>query len=66
MSNPLINRTAVRELALAILAHERPHLAAKFTQVSSNFLDTVEEKLKAVIVREVMAAPTNGRTLRPQ
>jgi hypothetical protein len=61
---PLINRTAVREFALVVLSQERPHLADKFTQVSADFFDRIETKLRIGIVQAVRDAPTVGKTLR--
>lgn len=63
---PLINRTAVREFALVVLAQERPHLAEKFTQVSAEFFDRIEQRLRVVIVQQVRIAPTSGKTLKPE
>ncbi len=67
MSNetPLINRTAVREFSLAVLGQERPHLAEKFTQVSAEYFERIETRLRVAIVQEIRAAPTTGRTLKP-
>lgn len=64
MSTPLINKTAVREFALVVLAQERPHLAEKFTQVSAEFFERVEAKLRMGIVTAVREAQTVGKTLR--
>lgn len=63
--NPIINRSAVREFALVVLGQERPHLAEKFTQVSAEFFDRIEQRLRVAIVQEIRACPTCGKTLRP-
>lgn len=65
LQTPLINRTATREFALVVLAQERPHLAEKFTQISAEFFEKIEQRLRIAIVQEIRACPTNGKTLKP-
>lgn len=62
---PLINRAAVREFSLVVLAQDRPHLAGKFTQISADYFEKIEQRLRLAIVQEISAAPTNGKTLKP-
>ena len=65
IQTPLINRSAVREFSLAVLGQERPHLADKFTQISAEYFQKIESRLRIAIVQEIRAAPTNGKTLKP-
>jgi len=57
----LINRTAVKSLALAASADSR---GGKFTRVSKDFLDRIETKVRILTVNEVRAHPSCGVTLR--
>jgi hypothetical protein len=54
----------VREFALVVLSQERPHLAEKFTQVSAEFFERIESKLRIGVVEAIRSAPTAGKTLR--
>lgn len=60
----LLNRKAVRSKALATLAHRRPHLAAKFTRVSSDFFQAVEGALIVAIENRIQSMPTCGKTIK--
>lgn len=67
---PLINRSEVREYAVAILKQNRPALAEKFTRagsdavmISDDFFVQIEARLRASIVLAVDKAPTTGKIL---
>jgi hypothetical protein len=60
----LINRSAVREKALAVLQYKRPHLAAKFTRVGSEFFQAIEGHVIYAIEQRIESMPTSGKTLR--
>lgn len=60
----LLNRTAVRSKALATLAQRRPHLAAKFTRVSGEFLLAMEGALIVAIENRIQSMPSCGKTIR--
>lgn len=64
ISTRLINRTHVRDKALAVLAAERPHLAPKLTRVSGEFFARAEACLTNFIVAQVRSAPSVGKTLK--
>lgn len=57
---PLINRSKVKELALAC-AQER---ARKFTRVSDDFHVAIEAAVRSAIRNRVLTAPSVGVTLR--
>jgi hypothetical protein len=59
MTTNLTNRAAVKRRALEI-AQQR---AWKPTRVSASFLDRIEAQIRAMIVREVQAHPSKGKTL---
>lgn len=59
--NNLINRAAVKRMALQFAADTR---AQKFTRVSKSFLDDAEAALNAHIRAKVAAMPSKGVTLR--
>jgi hypothetical protein len=63
-STRLINRAAVRSKALAILAHRRPHLTAKFTRVSGKLYIAAQAALDAWLDRHVQDMPSKGKTIR--
>lgn len=60
----LLNRSAVRDKALAVLAHERPHLAAKFTRISGDFFARMEGQLIYAMENYIRAMPSVGKTLK--
>lgn len=62
--NSLINRSAVREKSLALLAQNRPHLADKFTRVSEDYFVRIEGYLVYAIAKYLEVMPTSGKTLR--
>jgi len=58
MSN-MTNRAAIKKRALEVATQR----AWKPTRVSSSFLDRIEAQVRAMIVREVQAHPSKGKTL---
>lgn len=56
----LINRTAVRDLALL---YSRQMRNGRFTRVSENFLDGIEDLVRASVASRVHRAPSVGKTL---
>jgi len=59
----LLNRSACRSYALALIASRRVHLAGKITRVSSRYLVRLQGRLMALMQREIDAMPSKGRTL---
>ena len=57
----LINRAAVKRLALAHVAANRAH---PYTRVSKEFLDRIEARLRGIIHTEAVNQPSKGTTLR--
>jgi hypothetical protein len=57
--NNIINRAAVKKRALELVSQR----AWKPTRVSASFLDRIEAQTRAMIVREVQAHPSKGKTL---
>lgn len=60
----LLNRSAVRDKALAVLANTRPHLAGKMTRVSGEFYMRLEAWLVMRLELYVRDMPSVGKTLR--
>jgi hypothetical protein len=56
-----LNRSAVHEYALHVSATER---AGKFTRVGADFLDRIEDKVRALVRAEVKSHPSVGQTLK--
>lgn len=59
----LINRSAVRDLALHVLAVNRPHLAGKLTRVSGDFYVQAEAYLSNWIAARINNHPSVGKTI---
>jgi hypothetical protein len=57
---PLINRAAVKKLALEI-ARNRAH---KYTRVSAEFLCDMDARLRGMIVSHIHGMPSKGMTIR--
>lgn len=57
----LINRKAVKALALDISASKR---AGKFERVGKSFLDGIEAEIRLLVSRRVMSHPSKGKTLK--
>ena len=67
MNNPttrLINRAAVREKALAVIALKRPGLTGKMRRVSSKFYLKAQAALENFLDDYIERMPSAGRTLR--
>lgn len=64
MRSRLIQKTAVRDYARAMLAAERPALASKFTRISSDFFEAIEASTRAAVVNRVRGQSSCGKTLR--
>lgn len=60
----LLNRSAVRDKALAVLKDRRSHLADKFTRVGSSFFEAIEAQVTIAIENRILTAPSVGKTLR--
>jgi hypothetical protein len=60
----LINRAAVRDKALAVLASRRAHLAAKMTRVGAQFYVDAEAALVRFIEARIESMPSAGKTIR--
>ncbi len=61
MNTPLINRQAVKRMALELSKANR---AGKFTRVSGDFLIRMNSRLNAFIQEEVHRHPSIGKTLK--
>jgi hypothetical protein len=61
MNTPLINRQAVKRMALELSKSNR---AGKFTRVSGDFLIRMNSRLDAFIQEEVHRHPSIGKTLK--
>ncbi len=61
MNTPLINRQAVKRIALELSKSNR---AGKFTRVSGDFLIRMNSRLDAFIQEEVQRHPSIGKTLK--
>src|ERR1017187_7802470 len=59
----LLNRSACRSYALALIASRRAHLAGKITRVSGRYLVRLQGHLMALMQREIDAMPSKGKTL---
>jgi hypothetical protein len=59
-TTPLINKAAVKKLALKLSKENR---AGKFTRVGSEFITRIHAKLEQSIRSEVQAHPSVGKTL---
>lgn len=60
MNTQLINRSAVKKMALQLSADTR---SGKFTRVGSSFLEKINAKVDAMIRSEVQTHPSVGKTL---
>jgi hypothetical protein len=60
MNTPLINRSAVKKVALQLSQDKR---AGKFTRVSAEFLERVNAATDAYIRQAVESHPSVGKTL---
>ena len=58
---PLINITNVKKEAIE---NSKRYKMGKFTMVSKEFLDEVEEDLRVIIYKKVLNHPSKGKTLR--
>jgi hypothetical protein len=56
----IVSPSKIRDLALAVSKEARQ---GKFTRVSKDFLDRIEAKTYALVVAEVKAHPSVGKTL---
>lgn len=61
MTTPLINRSAVKKMALELSKSTR---AGKFTRVGTEFLQRMNSQLDAFIRSEVHRHPSVGKTLK--
>ena len=61
MNTPLINRQAVKRMALELSKANR---AGKFTRVSGEFLIRMNSRLNTFIQEEVHRHPSIGKTLK--
>ena len=61
MSTPLINRQAVKRIAIEL---SKAHRAGRFTRVSGEFLIRMNSRLNAFIQEEVHRHPSIGKTLK--
>jgi hypothetical protein len=61
MNTPLINRQAVKRMALEL---SKAHRAGKFTRVSGDFLIRMNSRLNAFLQEEVHRHPSIGKTLK--
>jgi hypothetical protein len=59
-ATPLLNRSAVKKLALEIAQATR---AQGFTRCGQSFIDRIHAKTRAAIAQEVAAHPSKGKTL---
>lgn len=57
-----LNAKACRELALFLAKTHRP--AQGFERVSKDFLERIDAKVRALILTEVQAHPSKGKTLK--
>lgn len=57
----ILNQARVKRLALDIARRQRTH---KFTRVSQEFIQRIDASLKVLIVREINALPSKGRTIK--
>jgi len=57
----LLNKKAVRELALAQAKELRPFV--KFERVSQSFIDKIEGAVRRSIAYEIKLLPSKGKTL---
>lgn len=60
MNTPLVNRSAVKKMALQLSKDNR---AGKFTRVSAEFLERVNSATDAYIRQAVQNHPSVGKTL---
>jgi hypothetical protein len=60
-TTPLINRSAVKKIALEYSATNKN---GKFTRVSKDFLERINAKLRVMIESEVQSHPSIGKTLQ--
>jgi hypothetical protein len=61
---PLLNRTAMRDKALAVLAATRPHLAAKLTRVSGQFYERAQAAVTVWLENHIEKMPSVGKTIK--
>jgi hypothetical protein len=60
----LINKTHVRNYALAVLAEKRPALKEKMTRVSGEFFDRIDAAVRNAVVHHIESMPSTGKTIR--
>jgi hypothetical protein len=60
MNTPLVNRSAVKKMALQLSKDNR---AGKFTRVSAEFLERVNSATDAYVRQAVQSHPSVGKTL---
>jgi hypothetical protein len=61
MNTPLLNRSAVKKLALHISQEQK---AGKFTRVGTEFLVRINSRLHNMVAEEVQRHPSIGKTLK--
>ena len=61
MAEKLINRRQCKTYALEISDRYK---GGKFTRVSQQFLDDIEEDVRVMVYKRVMSHPSVGRTLK--
>jgi hypothetical protein len=64
MSKLLINRSHVREYALAVLAEKRPALKEKMTRVSGEFFVKLDTQLRNYVQAHIESMPSVGKTIK--
>lgn len=62
-STRLLNRSAVREKTLALLAEKRPALVAKKTRIAGSFYLRMQGHLSNAIAKYLEAMPSSGKTI---
>jgi len=60
----LLNRSAVRDFAFAVLAEKRPAWGARVTRISGEFYVAMEACLRNAIASHVERHPSVGKTIR--
>ena len=63
MQSGLTNRAEVRRTLLALCERLRP--GWRCTRVSSQYLDTLDARIRAMITADVKSHPTLGTTFKP-
>jgi hypothetical protein len=60
----LLNQAEVRREVFRRLESERPHLVGKLTRVAPSFFERLDQKLVQMVIAEVRALPTSGKTIQ--